>query len=101
MAENEDVERVARAIAVQDGKNPDAMSHNSFHWWRHYVPQARAAIAAMPERGIESKGVKLAFVYAFAAGFKAAEETSRQCIPAMDDAWDEYQQIPTPPEPTT
>ena len=43
----DEVEAVARAIAKADGKDPDALSHNSFQWWRHYVPQARAAIAAM------------------------------------------------------
>jgi uncharacterized Zn finger protein (UPF0148 family) len=39
------VERVARIIAENEGKNPDAMSHNSFSWWRHYVPHARAVLA--------------------------------------------------------
>lgn len=44
------VEQVARAIAVQDGKRPDEISHNSFPWWRHYVQHARAAIATAIDR---------------------------------------------------
>ncbi|SFB52061.1 hypothetical protein SAMN03159496_04596 [Rhizobium sp. NFR07] len=43
------IERAARAIATEDGKNPDELSHNSFQWWRHYVPHARAALEAMRE----------------------------------------------------
>lgn len=38
------VERAARVIAKIEGKDPDALSHNSFHWWRHYAPHARAVI---------------------------------------------------------
>lgn len=33
---------------------------------------------------------KLAFTFAFARGFQIAEETSRSCITAIDDAWDEW-----------
>ena len=40
------VEAAARRMAVADGQNPDKLSHNSFEWWRHYVPMARAAIEA-------------------------------------------------------
>ncbi len=48
------VEAAARRMAVVDGQNPDKLSHNSFEWWRHYVPMARAALqtalsAAEPE----------------------------------------------------
>lgn len=41
----------------------------------------------------EIVALREAFMFAFAHGFKTAEETSRQCIPAMDDAWNEYQAI--------
>lgn len=34
--------------------------------------------------------VKEAFTFAFARGFQAAEETSRSCISAVDDAWEEW-----------
>lgn len=34
--------------------------------------------------------VKLAFTFAFARGFQIAEETSRSCISAIDDAWEEW-----------
>lgn len=40
------VEKAARRMAVADGQNPDKLSHNSFEWWRHYVPMARAALEA-------------------------------------------------------
>jgi len=39
-----------------------------------------------PERVI----ARQAFTFAFAAGFKCADETSRQCALAMDDAWNDY-----------
>lgn len=39
-----EVEAVARAICLGDGMSPDKLSHNSFEWWRHYVPHVRAAI---------------------------------------------------------
>lgn len=39
-----EVEAVARAICLGDGMSPEKLSHNSFEWWRHYVPHARAAI---------------------------------------------------------
>lgn len=41
---DEMVEKAARRMAVADGKNPDKLSHNSFEWWRHYVPMARAVL---------------------------------------------------------
>lgn len=47
MTRKDTVEMVARAIAKADGKNPDQRSHNSFAWWRHYVPHARDAIEAI------------------------------------------------------
>lgn len=46
MITDEIVERVAREASIADGQNPDKLSHNSFAWWRHYVPVARAALSA-------------------------------------------------------
>lgn len=46
MVTDEMVEKAARRMAVADGQNPDKLSHNSFEWWRHYVPMARAALEA-------------------------------------------------------
>jgi hypothetical protein len=43
--------------------------------------------------GAVERAVKSAFTFAFAAGFKCADETSRQCASAMDDAWEEYSAI--------
>ena len=33
---------------------------------------------------------RLAFTFAFARGFQIAEETSRSCMSAMDEAWEEW-----------
>ena len=44
-ATTDKVEQVAREMAKRDGKDPDALSHNSFQWWRHFVPQARASLS--------------------------------------------------------
>lgn len=44
------------------------------------------------------KAVKLAFTFAFAAGFKVADETSRSCISAMQDAWEAWQAIQALPD---
>ena len=41
-------------------------------------------------RNAVERAEKLAFTYAFSAGFKIADETSRSCITALDDAWDEF-----------
>jgi hypothetical protein len=50
------------------------------------------ALIPIPETPAEGdKAVKLAFTFAFARGFQVADETSRSCISAMDDAWEEYQ----------
>lgn len=46
MEHTADVERAARLIAVCEGKDPDKLSHNSFAWWRHYVPHAHAVNAS-------------------------------------------------------
>lgn len=46
------VERIARAICLANGENPDEICEDwmkEFSGWRGYVEEARAAIAAMRE----------------------------------------------------
>jgi hypothetical protein len=43
------VERVARALCAEDGTNPDDLDSQGQIWWRCYIDDARAAIAAMRE----------------------------------------------------
>lgn len=52
MAEMTMVERVARALCLQEGEDPNQETpyHPKVtHLWQHYVPSARAAIEAMRE----------------------------------------------------
>jgi hypothetical protein len=54
----------------------------------------RVVDAALSPKSPASVGLdpaKQAFTFAFARGFQIAEETSRSCLSAMDDAWEEYQ----------
>lgn len=48
----------------------------------------RKAPVEVEREGARSE--KMVFAFAFAAGFKCADETSRQCASAMDDAWEDY-----------
>lgn len=43
------VEQAARAMCLQADFNPDEVMSNDGPLWRYYVPQARAAIAAVAE----------------------------------------------------
>lgn len=43
------IERVARAICVDGGFNPDEQMPNNGPRWRYYEPAARSAIQAMRE----------------------------------------------------
>ena len=47
------IERVARAITVAEGDDPDGGTGSLLNegevWWQHRIPQARAAIEAMRE----------------------------------------------------
>ena len=47
------IERVARAITVAEGDDPDGKTGSLLNegevWWQHRIPQARAAIEAMRE----------------------------------------------------
>lgn len=51
-------------------------------------PEAATLIESLEARIEEAE--KVAFTFAFARGFQIAEETSRSCISAMDEAWEEY-----------
>lgn len=65
--------------------------------WRPIDYGTWVALRTPPTSTDERKDVleaeKTAFTFAFAAGFKCADETSRQCASAMDDAWDDYRAV--------
>ncbi len=43
------IERVARALCVQDGRDPDAQGWKNTAIWQAYTGEAKAAIEAMGE----------------------------------------------------
>jgi hypothetical protein len=43
------LERVARAICFEDGRNPDSMTTEDSFAWHSYIAEAQAAIDAMQE----------------------------------------------------
>lgn len=58
-----------------------------------YIGWTEVPLYATPQPAAVDGVVKLAFLYAYAAGFKTCEETSRSCIGSVDEAWEEYQAL--------
>lgn len=54
------IERVARALCVANGEDPDKPSGAFGVWWKSYRDEARAAIEAMrePTESMVSKGTR-------------------------------------------
>lgn len=77
---------------------------------RGVCPRALTTTSTEAQTEPSADGVeRQAFTWAFARGYQIADETSRSCMSAMDDAWADYQEIvgyqearsaPSPTEPS-
>ena len=52
---SEMINRVARAVCVQGGFDPDTIQANDGPLWKYYVPGAKAAVEAMKEATYEMR----------------------------------------------